>query len=380
MQAVGGDARATKTIGCRNGQYPHGLCPLSFTTVDYTPQSVKTCATRPGKACNRRPVGLYLSQATLKKTGAAMGQSAVQAWYQALRPRVFTATYAPMGLAGIIAINDGVFDAGIFLLALIGTLLLQSAANLINEYADYRRGADQLKEAGQGMTIKKKILKPASVRNGAVLTTVAGCLNRPLPAGPKWSLALDHRHRRRICRHQLYRRSFPIGISWFGRIRCRNFYGTRHSRRRLLCDVARRRGCAHCRAFSHFPASSLYGCRHPPRQQYSRYGCRPSRQQADTGGHLLGFASPRAEFMFLVVGAYATQLLVIALGIMPVATLLTLITVPEALALDPYFQHQPRGAADAPGARSHCQAARSNWPAHGPGMGFCNDSRHCLKR
>ena len=105
-----------------------------------------------------------------------MGQTAVQAWYQALRPRVFTATYAPMGLAGIIAVNDGVFDAGIFLLALIGTLLLQSAANLINEYADYRRGADQLKEAGQGMTIKKKILKPASVRNGAVLTTVAGCL------------------------------------------------------------------------------------------------------------------------------------------------------------------------------------------------------------
>ena len=37
--------------------------------------------------------------------------------------------------------------------------------------------------------------------------------------------------------------------------------------------------------------------------------------------------------MFLVVGAYATQLLVIALGIMPVATLLTLITVPEALRL-----------------------------------------------
>ena len=54
----------------------------------------------------------------------------------------------PLGLAGILALTDGVFDATLFLLALIGTLLLQSAANLINEYADYRRGADRLKQAG----------------------------------------------------------------------------------------------------------------------------------------------------------------------------------------------------------------------------------------
>ena len=105
-----------------------------------------------------------------------MQRTTAQAWYQALRPRVFTATYVPMGLAGILALDDGVFDAPIFLLALIGTLLLQSAANLINEYMDFRRGADQLKQAGQGMTIKKKILKPASVRKGAILTTLAGCL------------------------------------------------------------------------------------------------------------------------------------------------------------------------------------------------------------
>ena len=81
-----------------------------------------------------------------------------------------------MGLAGIVALADGVFEADIFLLALVGTLLLQSAANLINEYADYRRGADRLKQAGQGMTIKQKILEPQSVRLGAILTTVAGCL------------------------------------------------------------------------------------------------------------------------------------------------------------------------------------------------------------
>ena len=47
-------------------------------------------------------------------------QSKASAWYQALRPRVFTATYVPMGLAGIVALDDGVFEASVFLLALIG--------------------------------------------------------------------------------------------------------------------------------------------------------------------------------------------------------------------------------------------------------------------
>ena len=102
-----------------------------------------------------------------------------------------------MGLAGIVAVSDDVFDVAVFLLALIGTLLLQSAANLINEYMDFRRGADQLKEAGQGMTIKKKILTPESVRNGAIITTLARLPDRLIPARAEWPLALDYWHRRR---------------------------------------------------------------------------------------------------------------------------------------------------------------------------------------
>ncbi len=103
-------------------------------------------------------------------------QSKIQAWYQAVRPRVLTASYVPMGLAGIIAVQDQVFQPVYFVLALLGTMMLQTAANLINEYADYRRGADELKEAGQGMIIKQKILTPESIRNGAILTTVLGIL------------------------------------------------------------------------------------------------------------------------------------------------------------------------------------------------------------
>jgi 1,4-dihydroxy-2-naphthoate octaprenyltransferase len=98
------------------------------------------------------------------------------AWYRATRPRVFTATYVPMGAAAAAAIQDGVFDAPIFLLALIGALCLQTGANLVNEYFDYVRGADALKQAGQGMTIKQNILTPRQVGLGAAASIVVGSL------------------------------------------------------------------------------------------------------------------------------------------------------------------------------------------------------------
>ena len=98
------------------------------------------------------------------------------AWYRAARPRTLTATYAPLGLAAVIAFDEGVFALVPFVLALIGALFLQIAANLINEYADYRRGADALKEAGQGMVIKQEVLTPRDVLIGAIVTTLLGAL------------------------------------------------------------------------------------------------------------------------------------------------------------------------------------------------------------
>jgi 1,4-dihydroxy-2-naphthoate polyprenyltransferase len=98
------------------------------------------------------------------------------AWYSATRPRVFTATFVPMGVAAAVALQDGVFRIVPFALALIGTMLLQTAANLINEYFDYRRGADEGKEAGQGMIIKRKVLTPREVLTGAVASVAAGSL------------------------------------------------------------------------------------------------------------------------------------------------------------------------------------------------------------
>ena len=99
-----------------------------------------------------------------------------QAWIRATRPRVFTAAYVPMGVAAAAALRDGVFQLLPFVLSLIGVMLLQTAANLVNEYYDFKRGADELKVAGQGMAIKHFGLTPREIGIGALATLIGGCL------------------------------------------------------------------------------------------------------------------------------------------------------------------------------------------------------------
>ncbi len=107
---------------------------------------------------------------------AGLTREQISAWYKAARPRTLTATYVPLGVAAAIAFQQGVFEPVRFVLSLIGALFLQIAANLINEYFDYKRGADELKQAGQGMIIKNQVLTPQMVLIGAVITVLAGAL------------------------------------------------------------------------------------------------------------------------------------------------------------------------------------------------------------
>lgn len=256
-------------------------------------------------------------------------QSKVKAWLQALRPRVFTASYAPMGLAGIIAVDDGVFDGRLFLLSLMGVMLLQSAANLINEYADYRRGADRLKQAGQGMIIKQKILKPQSVRNGAILTTTAGCLLGLFllsQSGPLlWLIGLGGL----LVVITYTAGPFPLAYHGLGEIAVAIFMGPAivvgayyvmfptvdSARIGELCLIS-------------LPIAFMVAA--------ILHANNIRDMDADRAVHkrtlavIFGIGFARAEYMFLVIGSYAAQVILIAAGLMPPATLLSFITLPEA--------------------------------------------------
>ncbi len=261
-----------------------------------------------------------------------MQQTTAQAWYQALRPRVFTATYVPMGLAGIAALADGVFDAPLFLLALIGTLLLQSAANLINEYMDFRRGADRLKQAGQGMTIKNKILSPASVRKGAILTTLAGCLLGLFllaQSGPLlWLIGIGG-----VLVAITYTAGpFPLAYHGLGEIAVAIFMGPAivvgaYYVMAPSVDGARIAELCLISSPIAFMVAAILHANNIRDMDADR------AVNKRTLAVIFGIRFARAEYIFLVLGAFVAQALVLLAGFLPLATLLTLITLPEAIRL-----------------------------------------------
>lgn len=241
-----------------------------------------------------------------------------------------------MGLAGIVAFADGVFEASAFLLALIGTLFLQSAANLINEYADYRRGADRLKEAGQGMIIKRKLLEPAIVCAGAILTTVAGSLiglYLAAHSGPLlWLIGIGG-----VLVAITYTAGpFPLAYKGLGEVAVAIFMGPAIvvgayyvmspavSSQRIgeLCLISLPVA---------FMVSAILHANNIRDMEADR------AVNKRTLAVVFGLRFARAEFMFLVLGAYIAQAAVIAAGLMPPTTLLTLITLPEALRLIKIF-------------------------------------------
>jgi len=245
---------------------------------------------------------------------------------------VFAATDAPMGLAGIAALGDGVFDAPVFLLALIGTLLLQSAANLINEYMDFRRGADRLKQAGQGMTINNMVLAPASVRNGAIFTTLAGCLIGLFlltRSGPLlWIIGIGGV----LVAISYTAGPFPLAYHGLGEIAVAIFMGPAVvvGAYYVMSPAVTEARIAELGLISTPIAFMVAAILHA---NNIRDMDADRAVKKRTLAVIFGIRFARAEYIFLVLGAYVAQALVMVAGLLPPATFLTLITLPETIRL-----------------------------------------------
>jgi len=277
-------------------------------------------------------------------------QSKISAWYQAVRPRVFTASYVPMGLAGIIAIQDQVFHPVFFILALVGTMMLQTAANLINEYADYRRGADELKEAGQGMIIKQKILTPESIRNGAILTTVLGILIGLFLLSQSGSLLWAIGIGGVLVAITYTAGPFPLAYNGLGEIAVAIFMGPAvvvGAYYVMYPAVTTERIWELC--LISLPIAFMVAAILHANNIRDMDADRAVNKR--TLAVMFGIRFARAEYMFLVIGTYVAQIILIVMGILPVTTLITLITVPEAMRLitifntnrDVSLMHQAQG-------------------------------------
>lgn len=257
----------------------------------------------------------------------------LRAWHSATRPRTLSATLAPLALAGAIAVGHQVFHPLNFTVALAGALLLQVATNLINEYADWRRGTDVFKQAGQGMTIKRGLLPPRSVLAGAAVSLGGGVLAglwllaqegsellaSPLlwigvggvlvavgyTAGP-WPLA-------RLGLGEVAAGLFmgPLMVlgAWYVQARCLAWQPVLAALPLALMVAA----ILHANNLRDMEADRAVG----KRTLAVRFGWRVAR----------------AEYLLLVSGCYLLLLALVALALVPWPGLLALLTLPEALQL-----------------------------------------------
>lgn len=268
------------------------------------------------------------------------------AWYSATRPRVFTATYVPLALGGVIALDQGVFDLLPFVLALFSALCLQTAANLVNEYADYRRGADALKVAGQGMTIKNKVLSPQSVLMGAVVALVTGALVGLLLLAHSGPLLLWIGIAGVLGAVLYTAGPFPLAYHGLGELAAGILMGP------LMVLGAY---YVMARAYDPLPLIASLPVMFMVAAILHANNIRDMDADRAVNKHtlavIMGLRFARAEYAFLVYGTYGLLVGLVLLGLIPWTTLVALLTLPEAYRLvtiintqtDPLVLHPAQG-------------------------------------
>jgi 1,4-dihydroxy-2-naphthoate octaprenyltransferase len=270
----------------------------------------------------------------------------LRGWYAALRPRVFTASYVPMGVAAAAALQNGVFQLVPFVLSLIGVLLLQTTANLVNEYYDFVRGSDQYKVAGQGMALKNNALTPREVAIGAVVSTVLGSLIG-LYLLTQSGLTLLWIGMAGVLVAILYTAGpFPLAYNGLGEIAAGIFMGP-------MIVV----GAYYVMAKTIPPELWLISLPVALMVAAILHANNIRDLEADkkvnkrTLAVMLGRPAARVEYLLLVGGAYVSLVGLVIAGLIPVTTLLALITLPEARDLiriintsdDPTVLHPAQG-------------------------------------
>ena len=97
-------------------------------------------------------------------------------WIQAIRAPSLSAAAIPVLLGVAIAARAGFFSLGRMILALAGAIAIQAGTNLINDYYDYRSGADSEQSLGPSMVIQRGLLTPDQVWRGGIVAFAIGAL------------------------------------------------------------------------------------------------------------------------------------------------------------------------------------------------------------
>ena len=104
--------------------------------------------------------------------------SKLKIWYRASRPFTLSAAVVPPIVGSALAFYDHKASLLLFALILIGCLLVQIAANLVDEYSDHSRPEGKEKLLAPYKVIALGLLSSQAVKRGAII-----CLGIATPNG-----------------------------------------------------------------------------------------------------------------------------------------------------------------------------------------------------
>jgi 1,4-dihydroxy-2-naphthoate octaprenyltransferase len=264
---------------------------------------------------------------------------APRTWFFALRPFSFTASIVPAVFGGLLAYalrgRYGVpvfhFDAIAFAVTILGCVAIHAASNLVNDFFDYRTGVDQPTNFGSVNPLVRKVMDPIHVSIEAAaafgVAVLCGAFLTFRAGDAKWPL---------------------VGLIVFGALSAYFYTAPPFSLKNrgigdlqvmlsfaLLMVFGAYYVQAHALAWSPLVDSIPIGLLVVDILHINNLRDLPADRAAGitTVAILLGERGAKTLHDVYVVAAYGSTILLVAVGLLPVWTLLVLLSFPAAVKL-----------------------------------------------
>ncbi|MHC4881244.1 MAG: 1,4-dihydroxy-2-naphthoate octaprenyltransferase [Planctomycetota bacterium] len=254
-------------------------------------------------------------------------RSQIKAWIQASRPFSFTASMTPVFLgAALVPFLEQSARWELMPLIAIASLLMHAATNMVSEYFGYVKGVDRPDTHGGSRVIIDKLLRPKQVFWGSiVLFGITVCIGLVFIAICGWPILLLGLIG--ILGGFFYTAT-PVGYKYLGLgdlfvfilmgplMVIGSFYVLTETYQNEVLLISLPVGCLVAAILS---GNNLRDILHD------------TQAGINSTASVLGHRWARVEYSGLVVGAYVVTVGTIAFGILPLWSLLTLLTVPAAV-------------------------------------------------
>ena len=258
---------------------------------------------------------------------APVPQRLLGVWWRAVRPFSFTASVTPVLVGSAVAYHDGLFDLVRFGVTLVASVAIHAATNLINDYYDHLRGVDTAESIGPSGVIQQGLLAPRAVLlGGLVLFALGGLLGLWLVAVVGWPI-LAIGAAGVLAGYAYTGGPLPLGYIGLGDLTVFLFMGVVIVGGAYYVQAATVSVAA---VWASLPIAALVAAILVVNNLRDIEDDRAKGKR--TLATFIGRRGARLEYLLLLLLAYASVALGVALRVLPAPTLIVLLTLPRALA------------------------------------------------